>query len=138
MLDRAVSSLADKGFSLKEEQQISIKQLVQGVDLLAVLPNGFSKSLIFQMLALMKNKSCLLIICPLQSIVHDQIRETSSTGLSAAQLSECSIDEIQTDRVQLLFASAENALEKDFLALMKNESCAFHPRCDGCRRVPYH
>ena len=58
MLDRAVSSLADKGFSLKEEQQISIKQLVQGGNLLAVLPTGFGKSLIFQMLALMENKSC--------------------------------------------------------------------------------
>ena len=85
MFDRAVSSLADKGFSLKEEQQISIKQLVQVEDLLAVLPTGFYKSLIFQM----KNKSCLLITCPLQSIVHDQIREASSTGFSAAQLSEC-------------------------------------------------
>ena len=81
MLDRAVSSLADEGFSLKEEQQISIKQLVQEGHLLAVLPNGFGKSLIFQMLALMKNKSCLSIISPLQSIVHDQIREASSTGL---------------------------------------------------------
>ena len=135
---RAVSPLADKGFSLKEEQQILIKQLVQGRDLLAVLPSGFGKSLIFQMLALMKNKSCLLIICPLQSIVPDQIREASSTGLSAALLSECSIDEIQIDRVQLLFTSGENALEKDFLALMKNESCAFHPRCDCRRRVSYH
>ena len=74
MLDRAVSSRADKGFSLKEEEQISIKQLIQGGDLLAVLPNGFGKSLIFQMLALMKNKSCLLIICPLQSIMHDHRR----------------------------------------------------------------
>ena len=138
MLDQKVSSLADKGFSLKEEQPISIKQLVQWVDLLAVLPNGFGKSLILQMLALMKNKSCLLIICPLLSIVHDQIQEASSTGLSAAQLSECSIDEIQIDRVQLLFASAEIALENDFLALMKNKSCAFHPRCDCCRQVSYH
>ena len=82
MIDRAVSSLADKGFSLKEEQQISIKQLVQEGHLLAVpLPNGFGKSFIFQMLVLMKNKSCLSIIRPLQSIVHDQIREASSTGL---------------------------------------------------------
>ena len=47
-------------------------------------------------------------------------------SISAAQLSECSIDEIQTDTVQPLFASAENALEKDFLALMKSEGCAFH------------
>ena len=61
MLDRAVSSLADKGFSLKEEQQISIKQLVQGENFLGVLANGFGKSLIFQMLALLKNRSCLLI-----------------------------------------------------------------------------
>ena len=125
-LDRAVSSLADKGVSLKEEQQISIKLLVQEGHLLAVLPNGCSKSLIFQMLALRKNKSCLSVIRPLRSIVHDQIREASSTGLSAAQLSECSINEIQTDTVQLLFVSTENSLEKEFFALMKNESCAFH------------
>ena len=58
--------------------------------------------------------------------MHDQLLEASSTGLSAAQLCECSIDEIQTDRVQLLLASAENALEKDFLALMKSKSCTLH------------
>ena len=85
MFDRAVRPLADKGFSLKEEHQISIKQLVQVEDLLALSSTGFCRSLIFQT----KNKSCLiLIICPLQSIVHDQIRDASPTGLSAAQLSD--------------------------------------------------
>ena len=40
--------------ALKSEQKESISALVSGKDLLAVLPTGFWKSLIFQVLVLMK------------------------------------------------------------------------------------
>ena len=58
-----------EGFSreLRQEQRCSVKQLFSRGDLLTVLPTGFRKSLIFQVLALN------LVICPLKSIVNDQI-----------------------------------------------------------------
>ena len=49
------NSLSSKhGRSLKSEQKEAISQLVFGTDLLVVLPTGFWKSLIFQVLVLMK------------------------------------------------------------------------------------
>ena len=59
---------------------------MRGGDLLAVLPTGFGKSLIFQALAMAKELACVLVICPLKSTVQDQILEASSMGLSADSL----------------------------------------------------
>ena len=46
--------LGNKGlqFSLKEEQKTAVKQLFEGPDVVAVLPTGVGKSLIFQLLVL--------------------------------------------------------------------------------------
>ena len=37
-------------FKFKPEQEVAVKSLLDGKDVLAVLPSGYSKSLIFQML----------------------------------------------------------------------------------------
>ena len=49
-LQQALNFLADRGFSreLRQEQKSCIKQLITGGDVLAVLPTGFGKSMIFQ------------------------------------------------------------------------------------------
>ena len=64
---------------------------VFGEDLLAVLPNGFGKNSIFQLLVrvqeiIRKKVSMVIVVCPLKSIVHDQISEASSMGLNAVAL----------------------------------------------------
>ena len=84
-LDKALNFLSERGFSreLGQEQRCSVKQLFSRVDLLAVLPTGFGKSLIFKVLALMKEDCVFLVICPLKSIVNDQIKESSSMGISS-------------------------------------------------------
>ena len=62
-LQRALDFLAQKGFDreLKEEQKSAILQLMRGGDLLGVLPTGFGKSLIFQLLAV-ANKGLIVVI----------------------------------------------------------------------------
>ena len=54
-LNEVLEDLRSKGFafSLKSEQRSSLRNLFEGKDLLAVLPTGFGKSLIFQLLVLM-------------------------------------------------------------------------------------
>ena len=61
-LQRALDFLAQKGFDreLKEEQKSAILQLMRGGDLLGVLPTGFGKSLIFQLLAVAKKGSIVV------------------------------------------------------------------------------
>ena len=96
-LQKALNFLSERGFNreLRQEQKSSVKQLFTGRDLLAVLPTGFGKSLIFQLLALVNDDHVGLVICPLKSIVNDQIKEASSMGISAGSLSDC----LQTDIV---------------------------------------
>ena len=86
-LQRALDFLAQKGFDreLKEEQGSAILQLMSGGDLLGVLPTGFGKSLIFQLLAVAK-KCSIVVICPLLSIMKDQVLEATSMGLTGTAM----------------------------------------------------
>ena len=83
-LQKALTFFSQRGFNrqLRQEQKSSVKQLFTGGDLLAALPTGFGKSLIFQLLALVNDDHVVLVICPLKSIVNDEIKEASSMGIS--------------------------------------------------------
>ena len=54
-LDDVLKELSSKGFAftLKAEQRLALRNLLVGKDVLAVLPTGFGKSLIFQLFVLM-------------------------------------------------------------------------------------
>ena len=107
-ITKVLDSLAERGFNrlLRDEQKSSLRQLLRGGDLLAVLPTGFGKSLIFQALAMAKELACVLVICLLKSVVEDQILEASSMGLSADLLPKCDLQAIESGKFKLLFASA--------------------------------
>ena len=94
-LEEVLNSLSEFGISraLKWEQKGVIATLVTGKHLLAVLPTGFGKSLIFQVLVRVKETmtgtpSSVVVVFPLQSIVCDQMEEASSMGLTAATLTK--------------------------------------------------
>ena len=60
-----------KQIDLKPEQGAAIKSLVHGQDVLAILPTGFGKSAIYQILVGVKERmskdcACVLVICPLR------------------------------------------------------------------------
>ena len=76
-LQKALNFLSERGFNreLRQEQKSSVKQLFTGGDLLAVLPTGFGKSFIFQLLALVNDDHVVLVIFRLKSIVNDQIKD---------------------------------------------------------------
>ena len=67
-LQRALDFLAQKGFDreLKEEQKYATLQLMRRGDLRGVVPTGFGKSLIFQLLPVTKKGSivAIVVICP--------------------------------------------------------------------------
>ena len=107
-ITKVLDSLAERGLNglLRDEQKSSLRQLLRGGDLLAVLPTGFGKSLIFQALAMSKELACVLVICLLKSIVEDQILEVSSIGLSADSLLKCDLRATESGKFKLLFPSA--------------------------------
>ena len=122
-LPKALNFLSERRFNreLRQKKKSSVKQLFTGGDLLAVLLTGFGKSLIFQLLALVNDDHVVLVICPLKSIVNDQIKEASSMGISASSFSDCLQTDIVSGKYRLLFASAEEALAKSFLEALKRE-----------------
>ena len=61
--------------TLDFEQKSAILQLMCGGDLLGVLPTGFDESLIFQLLAVAKKGSIVVVICSLISIMKEQVLE---------------------------------------------------------------
>ena len=132
-LEEALSSLSGLGISLelRPEQKQAIYTLLSRRDLMAVLPTGFGKSLIFQLLVQVKEilsgkTACVIVVCPLNSIVLDQMTEASSMGLTAVSLSEASLQDIERGKYQLIFASAEEILEKSFLDRLKKSNTLLH------------
>ena len=94
-----VEAKAHIGFSkaLHEEQHVCLEAVMSRKDVLAVLPTGFGKSLIYQLVPfvislqrgvpLTATKNCVLVITPLNSIMTDQCTALSSQGISS-----CAID----------------------------------------------
>ena len=108
---------------LRTEQTKAIRTLVSQGDLLAVLQNGFEKSLIFQVLVRVKEietgkTSVVIVVCLLKSIVQDQIAEASSMGLTAVSLADNRLEDIENEKCQLVFASGEEVLSKSFLSCL--------------------
>ena len=93
LLHKAISFLSSKAsreIHLKKEQDIAIKSLLKEKDVLAVLPTGFGKSLVFQVFAVVRSllsvkstssNGSVLVVCPLKSIISDQIEEARSPGI---------------------------------------------------------
>lgn len=110
-------------FVLKVEQKKAIRQLFKRKDLLAVLPTGYGKSLIFQLLVLLArrveagNYASLLVITPLVSIKNDQIMEAEAMNLAACNLAEKldSLEDIEEGKFDVVYAPAESAIDKRFL-----------------------
>ena len=78
--------------ALKKEQMECVSSIVDGRDVLAVLPTGYGKSLIFQLLPdiydhlLHVEDSVVLVISPLNALMHDQIAKLSERGISACMI----------------------------------------------------
>ena len=79
---------------LKREQKEALRAVcVEKRDCLCILPTGFGKSLIFQLVTftldyLTKvNTSCVLVVSPLNAIISDQIEKLESRGIEQSRFS---------------------------------------------------
>ena len=89
----------------ESEQRNAIRPLLKRDDLLAVLPTGYGKSLIFQLFAFaalleMEEQQTVLVACPLKSIIEDQFVEAQSMGFSGASAANVSDEELWTANFQ--------------------------------------
>ena len=104
---------------LKPKQAICLEKLFFGSDVLAVLPTGYGKSLIYQILPLLLYckewlqgsqiqrsisecdlTSVVIVICCLNSLINDKIRKILTTGLRVSVLNvNRTCDDITSDSI---------------------------------------
>ena len=93
-----------KGFS-RNGKSINLKPepvaaFLNGKDVLAVLPTGFGKSAIFQLLVNVKeytskDSACILVICLLRSLTEEDRDSRSKIGLTANSVPEASLGDVR-------------------------------------------
>ena len=136
-----------KNIFLKNEQEYAIATLLTiiNVDVMAILPTGFGKSLIFIMyqLALEESDSpygcSILIVSPLRSIIEDQIAFIESLKHSAKELCKKSFTNIKKSPPHFIYCTAEEAVADYFLDEMKANNSLLHQKIglviDECHTV---
>ena len=95
---------------LKEEQERAVKELISGNDVLAILPTGFGKSMVYRPLhdlylgepKMRSPKTCILVISPLKSLMDDQIVEMESLSCTALELKSDNVESIIKDLPQFV------------------------------------
>lgn len=92
---------------------------------------ALAKASYFQMLVRMKQimvgkLSIAVDVCSLQSIVYDQMEETSSIALTAASFTDCCFQDIRCSKYHLIFAPPEQVLSLPFLISKKIPNHSTH------------
>ena len=102
-LERLNVSREKEKIILKRKQEMAVKELLAGRDVMAILPTGLGKSLIFTDFAIAKEqlrseKTCVIVVSPLKSIIDDQIAEMASLDFIALELSRENLTSVLCDR----------------------------------------
>ena len=105
------------GFRGRQEEVVS--RIMRGQNTLAVMPTGAGKSLCYQIPALARHGTGI-VVSPLIALMHDQMRAADAVGIKAATLT--SVDENQAETMRrfragdldLLYVAPERATNPAF------------------------
>jgi ATP-dependent DNA helicase RecQ len=106
----------------REGQEAIIEALLEGRDVLALLPTGAGKSLCFQLPALVKD-GMAVVFEPLISLMKDQVDALKKKNVAAAYLSSnmewdeisSTVELIRDEKIKILYVSPER-LSNPFFA----------------------
>ena len=104
-------------------QEEVVGRVLEGRHTLAVMPTGAGKSLCYQLPAVAREGTAL-VISPLIALMHDQIRSADAIGLRAASLTSADADREETVRrfkageLDLLYVAPERATGEAFRRLI--------------------
>jgi ATP-dependent DNA helicase RecQ len=120
------------GFAdFRPTQAAIIGALCAGHDAVAIMPTGAGKSLCYQVPALVRPGTAL-VISPLIALMHDQVRSMQAFGVRAAALTSADDPAVQADArtafadgaLDLLYVSPERLAMPGFQALMARQRIA--------------
>lgn len=127
-LDSVLHSL-ERQFILKQEQRLALEAFVnKKTDVLALLPTGYGKSLIYQLAPLVVKEMgsiktpVIVVVSPLIALIEDQIKEAADLGISATQLGLEEENAIKSCRYQVVFGSPEAWLSAKWEDMLSTEA----------------
>ena len=131
MTDKITSNLKKYfGFdSFRKGQREIIGNILEGRDVLGVLPTGGGKSICYQLPALMKD-GLTLVVSPLISLMKDQVDALREDGIMACFINSSqdyetyidTLNDVREGKIKLLYISPErldNEFFRDFLREIK-------------------
>src|SRR5256885_7987912 len=104
-------------------QEQVVGRVLAGQRTLAVMPTGAGKSLCYQLPALAREGTAL-VISPLIALMHDQIRSAQAIGIRAASLTsadgdrEATIERLRSGELDLLYVAPERVTGDSFRRLI--------------------
>ncbi|MFC5871128.1 ATP-dependent DNA helicase RecQ [Chryseobacterium arachidis] len=116
----------------RDSQESIIDSIISEKDTLVLLPTGAGKSLCYQLPALLKEGTCL-IISPLLALMKDQVNQLKSRGIEAEYLSS-ELDEYDAETIydrckegltKMLYISPERITNKQFLQNIEEIQLSF-------------
>ena len=114
------------GFSaFRGVQEQVVDRVMAGKDTLAVMPTGAGKSLCYQLPALAREGTAL-VVSPLIALMHDQIRAAGALGIRAASLTsadgdrEATVERLRAGELDLLYVAPERATSDGFRRLVEH------------------
>jgi ATP-dependent DNA helicase RecQ len=104
-------------------QERIIHDLLRGRDVLAVLPTGAGKSLVYQLAAQFLD-GVTLVVSPLIALMKDQVETINEQGVGASVINstqgeaeaEDELDKVKQHETKLLYITPERFQDEDFLA----------------------
>ena len=118
------------GFShFRGVQQQVVERTAAGQSTLAIMPTGAGKSLTYQLGALARAGTGI-VISPLIALMHDQVRSAEAYGIRAAALTSLSADPrkirdaARDGQLDLLYVAPERATTGDFQRLLEEVEIA--------------
>ena len=141
LIDEALKKFPEE-ITLRKEQIDCVKNLVFSKrDVVALLPTGFGKSLIYQLLpelhkARNDSRRIVLVVTPLTAIMTEQAKSLKSLGIRAAVLGEnqpgqaqgpqgqdeMKLESITRGEVDIIFGSAETWLSNEWQKNLKDSN----------------
>ncbi|WP_027379957.1 RecQ family ATP-dependent DNA helicase [Chryseobacterium daeguense] len=118
--------------SFRDSQEEIIDSVINEKDTLVLLPTGAGKSLCYQLPALLKEGTCL-IISPLLALMKDQVNQLKLRGIEAEYLSS-ELDEYDAETIydrckegltKMLYISPERLTNKQFLQNIEEIQLSF-------------
>ena len=127
-LDAALRVLRSTfGFAeFRPGQREIIARMLEGSDVLAIMPTGSGKSLCYQLPALLRDRPTV-VVSPLIALMRNQVAQLNARGVAAASLNSANdlaenraiTERLADGRLRLIYVSPERLARSDTRALLR-------------------